>query len=102
MTTARPSATRRGYTYAWQKRRLAFLARNPWCKGGADLHGGRARLTHFATEVDHIVPLSLGGEDAEPNLQPLCKSAHSRKTALESAARREVEREYPASAWDAT
>ena len=37
----------------------------------------------LATEVDHIVPKSAGGTDAMDNLQALCKSCHSRKTAKE-------------------
>lgn len=97
--SGRPSAARRGYGYEWQKRRIAYLARNPWCRGAPDLHGGRPFWWHRATEVDHITPLRLGGADDDSNLQPLCKSAHSTKTALESAARRAVEREYPPSAW---
>jgi len=37
-----------------------------------------------SAEVDHIIPLSLGGERLDrANLQPLCKTCHSRKTATE-------------------
>lgn len=38
-------------------------------------------------EVDHVVPLHLGGTDAVTNLQSLCKECHARKTAREATAR---------------
>lgn len=41
-----------------------------------------------ATQVDHIVPLSEGGEPYEPsNLQSLCIHCHARKTAEENRER---------------
>ena len=41
-----------------------------------------------ATQVDHIVPLSEGGEPYEPsNLQSLCIHCHARKTAQENRER---------------
>ena len=33
-----------------------------------------------ATQVDHIKPLSLGGDDSFSNLQGLCDSCHDTKT----------------------
>ena len=36
-----------------------------------------------ASQVDHIMPLSRGGTNDRANLQPLCHSCHSRKTARE-------------------
>jgi 5-methylcytosine-specific restriction endonuclease McrA len=34
-----------------------------------------------AEHVDHVRPLGMGGERFDPaNLQPLCRSCHSRKT----------------------
>lgn len=38
-----------------------------------------------ATDVDHVVPKRAGGPDAHSNLQSLCHSCHSRKTATRSA-----------------
>ena len=37
-----------------------------------------------ATEVDHIIPLRHGGGNKLENLQSLCKSCHSSKTAVEN------------------
>ncbi|MCZ6547966.1 MAG: HNH endonuclease signature motif containing protein [Deltaproteobacteria bacterium] len=36
-----------------------------------------------ATDIDHIIPIAKGGDDSEWNLQALCHSHHSRKTAIE-------------------
>ena len=50
-----------------------FLRANPLCASC-----GRA-----ASEVDHIKAKRIGGEDDDENLQALCKSCHSSKTARE-------------------
>ncbi len=70
----RPSAARRGYGSGWRALRDQMLAREPLCRAC------RPRFVP-ATEVDHIVPLAEGGSNTVDNLQPLCKSCHSRKTA---------------------
>ncbi len=36
-----------------------------------------------STEVNHKIPRRRGGTDAESNLQGMCLSCHSRKTAIE-------------------
>ena len=72
----RVSACRRGYGRTWQKLRIMQLNREPlceWCKAK-----GRTTPGH---DVDHIVPLNDGGQHELSNLQTLCKSCHSRKTA---------------------
>ena len=59
----------------WRKLRAKFLANHKYCKCRA-----------LATEVDHIkAHKGHYGLFYNPgNLQALCKSCHSRKTALES------------------
>jgi len=74
----RPPANERGYDWNWRKLRSLVLAREPLCRECAR----RGKIV-AATEVDHIVPLSRGGTNELDNLQPLCKSCHSRKTAKE-------------------
>lgn len=74
----RGSSTARGYGYAWQQRRKAFIAAHPICV--------RCGLRP-TTDVDHIVPKARGGSDADNNLQGLCGFCHKQKTACE---RREV------------
>ncbi|MCB0080444.1 MAG: HNH endonuclease [Caldilineaceae bacterium] len=52
------------------------LRREPLCR-----HCRERGQTTAATEVDHIKARRDGGSDAFDNLQSLCKSCHSRKTA---------------------
>jgi 5-methylcytosine-specific restriction enzyme A len=40
------------------------------------------RIT-LAAEVDHIIPLELGGSDGDANKQSLCRACHTEKTAIE-------------------
>ena len=75
----RISAARRGYGRRWQRLRLMQLARHPLCK-----HCQDAGIITAATEVDHILARRAGGSDAMANLQSLCKSCHSKKTAAEA------------------
>ena len=77
---AKGSAAERGYGYRWRKLRARFLADHPLCE--ECLRAGRAVA---ATDVDHIIP-HRGNPDLmwdEENLQALCHSCHSRKTASE-------------------
>ncbi len=75
----RPSSARRGYDARWRKLRLWFLGRHPFCRV-CEEHG----VIEPATEADHIVPIRVGGARLDVrNLQALCKSCHSRKTARE-------------------
>lgn len=76
-TTPRPSPSRRGYDRRWQRLRKMHLARYPLCVDCA----ARGIVT-AATDVDHIIPLAADGTHADDNLQSLCHSCHSRKTAM--------------------
>ena len=67
----------------WYRLRTMILARDPVCKAC-----GRAASSH----VDHVIPRQDGGSDAFDNLQGLCASCHTRKTAREIAARRKAGR----------
>jgi len=79
---ARGSAARRGYDARWRKVREMVLREQPLCADPFGIHAARGEVV-LATEVDHIVPLAQGGTNERSNLQPLCKSCHARKTALE-------------------
>ena len=60
----------------WRKFAKTYLIEHPLCVLCAGLTA--------ATQVDHIVPRSEGGDDwDEANLQALCQSCHSRKTMRE-------------------
>jgi 5-methylcytosine-specific restriction protein A len=71
----RPSAAARGYGTDWQKLReqarqeLPCVCATPGC--------GKTRGLH----LDHRTPRAQGGTDAMSNLQWLCHSCHSAKTA---------------------
>lgn len=77
----RPSAARRGYDRRWQKLRRAFIRANPICADPFGLHANNNEVA-MTTDVDHINPKRDGGLDAWDNLQGLCHSCHSTKTAL--------------------
>ncbi|MFZ3578819.1 HNH endonuclease [Virgibacillus sp. DJP39] len=68
------------YTYQWRKVSKAYLKENPLC-----VHCRREDRLTPATEVDHTIP--HGGEMKlfwdKRNWQGLCKTCHSKKTALE-------------------
>jgi len=71
----RASSARRGYGRTWQRLRLMVLRRDALC-----VACGKAA----AVEVDHKRAKRDGGIDSLENLQGLCKSCHSRKTARET------------------
>lgn len=63
-----------------------------------EAHGGRCAETGIkiragdAWDVDHRIPLTLGGENRESNLQPLLREVHRKKTALDVAAKAKAAR----------
>jgi 5-methylcytosine-specific restriction endonuclease McrA len=65
-------------TRRWRSVRHECLVGNPTCQI-------REACDAMATEVDHIVPLSEGGEPFDlENLQSACKSCHAVKTRREA------------------
>ena len=66
-------------TSTWRHTRADVLHHEPYCRECA-----KVGVETLATEVDHIQPISAGGDkwDRE-NMQPLCKNCHSVKTAKE-------------------
>jgi 5-methylcytosine-specific restriction protein A len=77
-TGERPTAAARGYGHRWQRLRRLILAGEPLCRQCRS----EGRLVP-AVHVDHIQAREKGGSDDTANLQPLCASCHSRKTATE-------------------
>lgn len=68
-------------TPEWKLTRRRHLAAHPFCE--ECLKAGKRTK---ATMVDHIVPIKQGGDKfAECNLQSLCWSCHSRKSAEEGS-----------------
>ena len=61
----------------WETPRRAVLARDPICRVCEDA---------LSTEVDHIIPLSQGGDPYRlDGLQGLCSPCHRGKTGTENA-----------------
>lgn len=69
-------------------RRLAVLEAND---GRCHLCGGKI-VAGEKWEVEHVRPLSMGGEDGGDNLKPAHKSCHAGKTAAEAPIRAKVMR----------
>ena len=70
----RGSASQRGYGAPWRVIRARILARDPICRAP----GCSAR----STDVDHVIPRGKrGGTEEDSNLQGMCHTHHSRKTA---------------------
>lgn len=64
-------------TRRWRRLRLLQLREYPLCA-----HCERRGITQAANEADHILSIERGGEPFSlANLQSLCKTCHSRKTA---------------------
>lgn len=72
--------SRKQYGRAWRQIRNRYIQAHPWCVACLK----QEKMT-LAEEVDHILPLSRGGTHDERNLQSVCKSCHSRKSAKEGS-----------------
>lgn len=72
-------AYKRYQSKRWKVFREIYLAENPLCKNFDDCH-------NFAEHVDHIKRIESEEDKLfydENNLQALCRSCHSKKTAME-------------------
>ncbi|HVK25466.1 MAG TPA: hypothetical protein VM677_29255 [Actinokineospora sp.] len=67
----RPSSTEQGYDYQWRKRSETYRRLHPWC----EVTGCGDRSAH----TDHVDGDNTNWE--RDNLQALCHSHHSSKTA---------------------
>jgi 5-methylcytosine-specific restriction enzyme A len=76
---ARGTSAQRGYDAAWRRSAAAFLRANPMCVGC----GGKATHADHRQPRRQLVAAGVADPDAWSQLQPLCASCHSRKTAAE-------------------
>ena len=71
----RLNSNQRGYDYDWQKVRRRVLNRDQWT-----CHYCGKKLFNSDATVDHLVPLSRGGERLDANnLVAACRSCNSSK-----------------------
>lgn len=73
----------RGRAGAAQRQRR--LAAEPNCRDCAELGFERP-----AQEIDHIIPLGMGGRDTDDNVRSLCRSCHARRSWAAGSDQREV------------
>jgi 5-methylcytosine-specific restriction protein A len=84
---SRGTAKERGYDYAWSQYSIQWRTRFPLCgmRGDDRLHPEHSQCVQQGREtpaqcVDHIVPMSKGGEKWNPtNHQSLCLACNSAK-----------------------
>jgi 5-methylcytosine-specific restriction endonuclease McrA len=87
----RGSSYERGYDNVWRRFRSWFLSNNPLC-AFRDHPTARTDCTVAANTVDHVRPLSQGGERLDPdNCRAVCPSCHAKLTAnLKATGRNEM------------
>lgn len=68
----------------WKRKRAQVLERD----GYLCVECAKIGKVTIARDVDHIVPLHLGGADTVLNMQSLCQECHQAKTAEEERVRR--------------
>jgi len=66
-----------------QNIRKAHFAKHPLCVACLAATPPRTRI---ATELDHITPLHMGGQEIASNRQALCTQCHNEKTITERGA----------------
>ncbi|MGW6741647.1 HNH endonuclease [Streptomyces sp. NPDC055025] len=67
----------------WDRTRQAILRRDNWmCQWDVSTGG---KCVEPASEVDHIIPVSMGGGEQHSNLQSLCRWHHAQKTGKEAS-----------------
>lgn len=71
----------------WVKERVRKKFGNRCCAPGCGCD-----LTHRRGHIDHILPLSMGGQHREGNMQPLCELHHREKTNREATSRAKADR----------
>ena len=76
----RATKVKRMTSAQWEKLRKAVMRRDSYLCQECQRQG----IVREGKEADHIKPLSLGGNDSLHNLELLCKSCHSSKTAREA------------------
>lgn len=81
-TQARTIVVERIRGRANQRRRERLLSAQPLC-----VHCEREGRTTLAVEIDHHVPLWMGGSEDDSNLAGLCGPCHRMKSAKEAAVR---------------
>jgi 5-methylcytosine-specific restriction protein A len=76
---ARGTFRQRGYRAGWDRRRRAFIARNPLCA----LCGMPSTVAdHYPVSRRDLVDQGVTDPDASEHLRPLCGPCHSSETAL--------------------
>lgn len=99
MAWSKESSTKRGYDYAWQKKRLRILDRdNHLCQPCLK----KGRVTE-GNEVDHIINKASADKhphidiESDDNLQAICTECHENKSAEEKG--HKVKRQIGVDGW---
>lgn len=79
MLQANPGATPRTRGSAWMATRDRWFRLHPLCCA-CEVAG----IARVAEELDHVIPLALGGADDDSNYQSLCIECHLAKSAREA------------------
>mgnify|MGYP005990034541 FL=1 len=78
------------HSKAWRMTRKFYIKDNPLCE-----HCKRKGITTAGQMVDHIKPITLGGNMLhQSNLQTLCNKCHAKKSAYEGVEYRKGIKNY--------